>query len=52
VIFSGDENVPSEKAIVEYGQCRHLGRLPRLDPLTPASLADAVARDIRMDLLA
>jgi dethiobiotin synthetase len=52
VIFSGDENVPSEEAIIDFGQCRHLGRLPRLDPLTPASLASAVKANIRMDLLA
>jgi dethiobiotin synthetase len=52
VIFSGDENAASEAAIVRFGGCRHLGRLPRLDPLTPAALAEAVARNIRMDLLA
>ncbi|MBV1689546.1 dethiobiotin synthase [Novosphingobium sp. G106] len=52
VIFSGEENAPSEQAIIEFGQCRHLGRLPRLDPLTPAALAEAVAHNIRMDLLA
>jgi dethiobiotin synthetase len=52
VVFSGDENAASEAAIVRFGQCRHLGRLPRLDPLTPAALADAVAQHIRVDLLA
>jgi dethiobiotin synthetase len=52
VIFSGDENAASEAAIVRFGQCRHLGRLPRLDPLSPAALADAVAQHIRVDLLA
>lgn len=52
VIFSGEENAASEAAIVGFGQCRHLGRLPRLDPLTPAALAEAVAQNIRMDLLA
>jgi dethiobiotin synthetase len=52
VIFSGEENAASEAAIVGFGPCRHLGRLPRLDPLTPAALADAIARHIRVDLLA
>ena len=52
VVFSGDENAPSERAIIAFGQCRHLGRLPRLDPLTPVTLADAVTANIRMDLLA
>jgi dethiobiotin synthetase len=52
VVFSGDENAASETAIVGLGACRHLGRLPPLDPLTSETLADAVARHIRMDLLA
>jgi dethiobiotin synthetase len=52
VIFSGEANAASEEAIVRFGRCRHLGRLPRLDPLTPATLADAVAANIRLDLLA
>lgn len=52
VIFSGDESTASEAAIVRFGRCRHLGRLPRLAPLTPAALAGAVASRIRMDLLA
>ena len=51
VIFSGDENTASEAAIVGFGNCRHLGRLPRLDPLTPDTLAEAVAAHIRTDLL-
>jgi dethiobiotin synthetase len=41
VIFSGEANEASEAAIVNFGQCRRLGRLPRLDPLTPAALARA-----------
>jgi dethiobiotin synthetase len=52
VIFSGEEQAASETAIVTFGKCRHLGRLPRLDPLTPAALAESIAADIRMDLLA
>jgi dethiobiotin synthetase len=52
VIFSGEENAASEEAIMRFGRCRHLGRLPRLDPLTPTTLAEATAVSIRMDLLA
>lgn len=52
IVFSGDANEASEAAIVRFGQCRHLGRLPRLDPLTPDALAEAVSAHIRMDLLA
>ena len=51
IIFSGEANPASEEAIVRFGQCEHLGRLPALDPLTPAALADAVAAHIRTDLL-
>jgi len=51
IVFSGKENSASEAAIVKFGQVRHLGRLPRLDPLNPATLAEAVAADIRVDLL-
>ncbi len=52
VIFSGEENAASEQAIIGFGKCRHLGRLPHLDPLTPATLAQAIAGNVRMDLLA
>lgn len=52
VIFSGEANPASEAAIVSFGQCRHLGRVPRLDPLTPDTLAAAFAAHVRTDLLA
>jgi dethiobiotin synthetase len=52
VIFSGDGNEASEAAIVGFGRCAHLGRLPPLDPLTPARLAEAAERHIRTELLA
>lgn len=51
VIFSGDGNAASEAAIVRFGSVTHLGRLPRLDPLTPEALAEAFAAHIRTDLL-
>jgi dethiobiotin synthetase len=52
VVFSGEENPASEAAIAEFGRCRHLGRLPRLEPLTADALAEAFARSVRTDLLA
>ena len=52
VLFSGDAVAHSEAAIVHFGQCRHLGRVPRLDPLDADTLAEAFARHVRMDLLA
>lgn len=51
IVFSGEENAASEAAITRFGEVRHLGRLPRLDPITPATLAEAVAAHIRTDLL-
>ncbi|MBS0475485.1 MAG: ATP-dependent dethiobiotin synthetase BioD [Proteobacteria bacterium] len=49
--FIGDANPASEETIVRFGKVQHLGRLPRLDPLTPEALAEAFARQIRVDLL-
>lgn len=46
IVFSGEQNAASEAAIVQFGRCRHLGRLPHLDPLTAQSLADAFARHV------
>jgi dethiobiotin synthetase len=51
VIFSGDENAASEAAIVRFGEVTHLGRLPKLDLLTPEALAEAFSANIRTDLL-
>ncbi|WP_417595518.1 dethiobiotin synthase [Parasphingorhabdus sp.] len=41
IAFIGDENVDSEQTICRIGAVPHLGRLPILDELTPASLRDA-----------
>lgn len=42
IAFIGDENADTQRTIAEMGKVRVLGRLPRLDPLTPASLATAM----------
>jgi dethiobiotin synthetase len=52
VVFSGEENAASEAAICAFGRCAHLGRLPRLDPLSPTTLTEAFARHVRTDLIA
>lgn len=41
--FIGEANTSSEDAIVHFGKVRRLGRLPWLDPLTPASLRSGFA---------
>ncbi len=46
IAFSGDENAHSEAAIARFGQVRHLGRLPHLEPLTAETLAAAFAAHI------
>ena len=52
VAFVGEEEPVAEGAITRIGKVPHLGRLPRLDPLNAATLADAFASHIRLDLLA
>lgn len=43
VLFSGDEVADSQATICALGGVRSLGRLPILDPLTPATLRAAAA---------
>jgi dethiobiotin synthetase len=51
IAFSGEGNPESEAAIVHFGATTHLGRLSRLDPLEPDTLAAAFAAGIRTELL-
>jgi dethiobiotin synthetase len=44
VAFIGDENIESERIIVDMGRTKRLGRLPRLEPLTRHALQDAFIR--------
>lgn len=43
IAFVGDADPDSEATIARIGAVRRLGRLPRLDPLTPDTLAAAFA---------
>jgi len=52
VAFIGEAEPVAEEAIIRIGQCRHLGRLPLLNPLDAQSLAAAFGDAIRLDLLA
>jgi dethiobiotin synthetase len=53
VAFIGDEQADSERTIAEMGGVTRLGRLPHLDPLTPATLRAAFAQHFeRADFLA
>jgi dethiobiotin synthetase len=49
IAFVGDEITDTERTIVEMGNVRRLGRLPRLDTLTPARLANAFAAHFRVE---
>lgn len=51
VIFSGAAEPVCEDAIVRLGKCRHLGRLPHLDPLDAGTLAQGFAGHIATNLL-
>lgn len=48
VAFVGDPVEDSEATICAIGKVRRLGRLPRLDPLTPEALAAAFAAGFRV----
>ncbi|MBZ6377248.1 dethiobiotin synthase [Pacificimonas flava] len=48
IAFIGEAVPDSEEAICRIGQVRRLGRLPRLDPLTPAALARAFDENFRI----
>ncbi len=43
VVFLGEEVADTQSVICEIGRIATLGRLPRLDPLTPTTLAAAFA---------
>lgn len=47
IAFVGDEVPDSESTIAAMGGVRRLGRLPRLDPLTPATLRAAFEASFR-----
>lgn len=49
VAFSGDEQADTQKIIAALGHVRVLGRLPRLDPLTPDSLRQAFRDHFEVD---
>src|SRR5690606_24352537 len=49
VAFIGEAQEDSEATIARIGGVRRLGRLPRIDPLDPASLAHAFATAFRIE---
>lgn len=49
VAFVGDPNEESERVICAMGKVRRLGRLPRLEPLTQQTLADAMETGFNRD---
>lgn len=49
VAFVGEPREDSEATICEMGKVRRLGRLPRLDPLTPEALRAAFAANFRLE---
>lgn len=51
IAFVGDENLDTERTIVEMGNVRRLGRLPHLSPLTRDSLRAAFQAHFRPEEL-
>ena len=49
IAFVGDAVEDSEATITAMGGVRRLGRLPRLDPLTPEALRGAFAANFRLE---
>lgn len=49
VAFVGEANEDSEATICQMGKVRRLGRLPRLDPLTPETLRAAFAANFQLE---
>lgn len=49
IAFVGDEMADTERTIAEMGNVRRLGRLPRLDALTPKNLSDAFNAHFRLE---
>jgi dethiobiotin synthetase len=47
--FVGDDNPDTERTIAEMGNVRRLGRLPRIEPLTRAGLAEAFRAGFRLE---
>jgi len=47
IAFLGDSHPESERAICEIGRVKHLGRLPRLSPLTKGTLREAFAASFK-----
>ncbi len=45
VAFIGDENADSQRTICDFGGAQYLGRLPRIDPLTPERLHEEFAQN-------
>ena len=49
VAFIGDENADSERTICEIGGVKHLGRLPRLNPLNHETLKASFTANFRLE---
>ncbi|AWC24418.1 ATP-dependent dethiobiotin synthetase BioD [Aminobacter sp. MSH1] len=47
IAFIGDEMADTQRTIAEMGKVRVLGRLPRLDQLTPETLAEAMRANFK-----
>lgn len=51
IVFVGDENIDSQKTIIEFAQVPELGRLPMLNPLNRETLLAAINDNFLLDLI-
>lgn len=51
IVFIGDENIDSQKTIIEFANVPNLGRLPILESLNKDNLLVAINDNISMDLI-
>lgn len=50
IVFIGDENIDSQKTIIEFAQVPNLGRLPIVQELNRKNLSEAMS-EIQLDLI-
>ncbi len=51
VLFNGDPAPEVEETICQFGAAAHLGRLPRMEEMTPQALARACADHVDLDAI-
>lgn len=51
IAFIGEPEPEVEQTICDFGKVEHLGRLPKIDPLSTQTLAEAFRQNIKLDTI-